>query len=60
MWITSSPASDNLVKCDCFDNPTDVNGVLQGGAGGRRLGLVDFDLGHSTTCLLVLGQMGFG
>ena len=30
---------------------------LQGGAGGRGLGLVDLDLGHSTTCLIVLGQM---
>ena len=26
--------------------------------GGRGLVLVDFDLGHSTTCLVVLGQMG--
>ena len=32
---------------------------LQGGAGGRGLGLVDLDFGHFTTCPVVLGQMGF-
>ena len=31
---------------------------VQGGTGGRGLGLVDFDLGHSATCPVVLGQMG--
>ena len=34
------------------------HGSLQGGAGGRGLGLVDLGLGHSTTCLVVPGQMG--
>ena len=31
---------------------------LQGEAGGRGLIFVDLDLGHSTTCPVVLGQMG--
>ena len=31
---------------------------LQGGAASRGLGLVDLDLGHSTSFLDVLGQMG--
>ena len=30
---------------------------IQGGSGGLGLGLVDLDLGHSTTCPVVLGQM---
>ena len=34
-----------------FDPP------IQGEAGGRGLGLVDLDFGHSTTCPVVLGQM---
>ena len=31
---------------------------VQGGAGGCGLGLVDLDLGHSTTCPVVLRQVG--
>ena len=31
---------------------------VQGGADGHGVGLLDLDSGHSTTCLLVLGQMG--
>ena len=32
--------------------------LIQGGPGGRGVGLGDFDFGHSTNCLVVLGQMG--
>ena len=38
--------------------PNYFSSNIQGGAGGRGLGLVDLDSGHSTTCLVVLGQMG--
>ena len=31
---------------------------LQGGAGGCGLGLVGLHSGHSTTCPVMLGQMG--
>ena len=37
---------------------SEIKGVLQGGAGGRGLGLVDLDLGHSTTYPVVFGQVG--
>ena len=33
----------------------DFANAVQGGDGDRGLGLVDLDLGHSTTCPVVLG-----
>ena len=34
------------------------HGSLQGGAGGRGMGLVDLGSGHFTTCPVVHGHMG--
>ena len=44
--------------CTCFDwiNWT-FSTTVQGGAGGLMHGCVDIDLGHSTVCLVLLGQM---